>query len=128
VTPETAAWIRDNAWPQRIAIHLGGARPTAWGNCSCEMRICPTCTDGLHGLCFTPDNKPAHDQIAGVVSSSAHARNAGYTVALIHYLPQQRPCRILCRCTAPCHPGRAAAMAPALVEPEQLGLFDMAVA
>ncbi|MDX3019907.1 DUF6248 family natural product biosynthesis protein [Streptomyces acidiscabies] len=116
MTPDQAAWVRDHAWPS-------GLIRTEYRHeqvCSCEWPC--ECEKGNCNYCLTPDNVPAEDIAVAFVYGSRYTAWTFYEGGLQHrqslasvlYLPTQRPCRLLCRCT---HEGRR--REPITTAPEQ---------
>lgn len=99
-----AEWIRTHVWPAELARFNYRHENT----CSCTWP-CP-CQQGRHNDCATPDGAPSLDVRVGVIWGSIHtAYDLGGPLlhrqrrANVVHLPQQRPCRQLCRCD---HTGR----------------------
>ena len=141
MNPDQAAWIREHVWPADLTRTEYRHEQT----CSCEWPC--ECADGNCHYCLTPDGMPAEDVAVTFVYGSRYTSRAFRKGGLQHrrplasvlYLPTQRPCRLLCRCTHEGRHGGPAETVPAQSAPAaratavrrvrpvpagQLGLFE----
>lgn len=145
MTPDQAAWVRENVWPPELAR----TRYRHEDTCTCTWP-CP-CEEGEHHYCLTPAGMPAAAVRVASVFGSAYTAFSLSGILLhrerradVVHLPHQRPCRLLCRCQHPFHAGRTHAVggavqqvpstpaAPPVRRPRpvpagQMGLFEEAV-
>lgn len=87
-------WVRENAWTDALRkiddVYPYGFR--RW--CSCQSGTCWNCLNKRCDICVHRQNPPKADADAGVITDQK-----GFIVARILNLPEQRPCRWVCKCT-----------------------------
>lgn len=134
MTPEQAAWVRENVWPS-LRLRNHNHIPSTTFACACQKPPSVECQRGAHGQC-RHDGHPVNE---GVITTS-RGRAARFLEPHEHRTPEGRlgrrlaygpndlawvwlagaPCREICTCF--CHrPG--AVSIPAVAVSVQLGLF-----